>query len=310
MYGSEADNYFRFVLGLIIPLLAVISAFRYLSGLGVDVSLAKLWRQGFKVDAAMIARDLGPLSTTASRGPAGLLGNVLVVNSPQVLVSFLYIFYNNILTRQVVADEWVRFLREDGKKPLRVSSPVGMQRSSHFLSLPLKYSVPLMSLSILLHWLISQSIFLAQSSTFGPGPNGARLSGFDNPARGYSLLGCVLALSLGMLMVIGIVLNSLIRVYRSMPPGFQRMGFNSSAIRAICQRPEGDSQAAFFPVKIGVVPSDSKENLQKVVFSTDTELQTPKHGEQYILPVFMREASIRYRLVSWATGVIYKPRKL
>ncbi|KAF3479909.1 uncharacterized protein GIQ15_06885 [Arthroderma uncinatum] len=280
-----------FILGLLLPSLSVGSSIAFLIRSGVDVSIPTLWKQGFKVNSTMVARHFGSLASLSSSGAEALLSNILLVNSPQVLVSFLYIFYNNILTRQLVADEWVRFLREDGKKPLRVSSPVGLQRSTHSLSLPLKYSIPLMSMSILLHWLISQSLFLVQSSTFGPGPKGGRLPGFDYPARGYSLLGSILALTLGLLMVIAILLNSFVRAYTDIPAGFQLMGHNSTAIKAICQRPEKDSQAAFFPVRIGVVQSDTDEHLNKVVFSTDTEIQTPKQGEQYLQPVFVREAS-------------------
>ncbi|KAK2020762.1 hypothetical protein LX32DRAFT_715118 [Colletotrichum zoysiae] len=64
-----------------------------------------------------------------------LLANVLVANSPRVLMSVLYLFYNNILTRQLLADEWLRYFRRSEKKPLRVSSPRGIQRSSYSLSL-------------------------------------------------------------------------------------------------------------------------------------------------------------------------------
>ncbi len=156
---------------------------------GVDMSLSGIWKQGFKVQATAMTDDLGPFSAAGPGTFARFMVNVLIVNSPQLLISFSYLFYNNILTRQLVANELVRFLRPDGKKPVRVSSPRGMQRSSYFLSLPWKYSAPLMSLSILLHWLISQSIFLVQSSAFGPGADGARLPVYDRSAAAILLSG-------------------------------------------------------------------------------------------------------------------------
>ncbi|KAE8166654.1 hypothetical protein BDV40DRAFT_285404 [Aspergillus tamarii] len=286
-----------FFTGLAITSYSIGSSIEWISQKGVDVSPAALWQYGFQVNPAMLARDMGPLNSIAADGAVMLLGNILIANSPQVMVSFLYLFYNNILTRQLVSDEWVRFLQEEGKKPLRVSSPEGMQRSSYFLSLPFKYSVPLMVLAILLHWLISQSIFLVQSSAFAPGKDGTRLPMYDYTARGYSPLGSIMAIALAFALVVALLLNSVFRSYRNIPANFHLMAFNSSAIEALCQRPEADSDARLFPVRIGVAVMDSKlrtspstlseSSYTAVVFSTDTTLQVPEHGGQYLQPILI-----------------------
>src|SRR5437764_175972 len=91
-----------------------------------------IWKLGFAVNAA----ELVTVNLGSSRNELDLMKKLLAANAYQLFVSFLYMFHNNILTRQLVADEWTRFLRPEGKKPLRVSSPVGMQRSSYMLSLP------------------------------------------------------------------------------------------------------------------------------------------------------------------------------
>jgi hypothetical protein len=251
----------------------------------------------------MVAGALpGPLSGADPSGNTALLANILIANSPQVMVSFLYILYNSILTRQLVADEWVRFLREDGKKALRVSFPVGMQRSSHFLSLPFRYSVPLMIVSIILHWFISQSIFLVQSSAFSAGPNGQRLPMCDYSARGYTLGGGVSAIAVGSAILAALLVNSLIRGYHDIPAGFQRMAFHSMAIQAICQRPDSDVDAAFFPVRIGVSMGGGES--AQIVFSTDTELRKPRNGEVYLQPVFVNRVGPWRRLVATAREAI------
>lgn len=197
------------------------------------------------------------------------------------------------------------FLREDGKKALRVSSPEGMQRSTYFLSLPLKYSIVLMVASIMLHWLISQSVFLVQSCAFGPGTDGERLPALDQSSRGYSILGSTLALSLAGAMVVALSLNSVLRSYHDIPPGFQLMAFNSSALKAVCQRPEGDTDARYFPVRIGAV-SDMEDvtagYTPRLVFSTDTELRTPEHGGQYLQPVFVEREGNWRKLNAAASG--------
>ncbi|KAH7242922.1 hypothetical protein B0J15DRAFT_92026 [Fusarium solani] len=47
------------------------------------------------------------------------------------------------------------------KKPLRVSSHLqGQQRLRYFLQLPYRFSIPLIIISILMHWVLSQSLFL------------------------------------------------------------------------------------------------------------------------------------------------------
>ncbi|KAJ7438863.1 hypothetical protein FB451DRAFT_1570129 [Mycena latifolia] len=218
---------------------------------GVTMDLPSIWQLGFKANAETV---VFPFWKTGRRERiADLIGNILLANGWQVGVSFIYLSYNNILTRQLAADEWVRFVRPGGKKPLRVSAPAGMQRSSYFLSLPMRYGVPLMANSTLLHSLISQGIFLVQTRSFGPGPDGSRLPEFDVSARGTSILGVILAIVMCTVSVLVLIAHSFAREYRDIPPGFQLMGSSSAAISLMCQRPEGDTDAHLFPVSIGVV---------------------------------------------------------
>jgi uncharacterized protein DUF6536 len=70
--------------------------------------------------------------------------------------------------------------------------------------------------------------------------------------RGYSVLGTVLAIRFEGLVVAIMLINSGVRRYRGIPDGFQLMAYNSSGIQAICQRPERDGEAGFFPIRMGV----------------------------------------------------------
>jgi hypothetical protein len=67
------------------------------------------------------------------------LGLVLISNSPQLLLSILYLNYNGLFSCMLAADEWSRFRQT--RKSLRVTSPSGQQRSTYFLSLPYKYAI-------------------------------------------------------------------------------------------------------------------------------------------------------------------------
>ncbi|ORY16565.1 hypothetical protein BCR34DRAFT_476112, partial [Clohesyomyces aquaticus] len=54
------------------------------------------------------------------------------------------------------------------RKPLRVTHTCSIHRSTYFLSLPYKYTVPLIAANTTLHWLISQSIFIVSITAFYP----------------------------------------------------------------------------------------------------------------------------------------------
>lgn len=85
-----------------------------------------------------------------SSGAAGIILNVLVANSPQVVLSFLYFAYNGIFTCMSLASEWSRYFIH--RKGLRVSEiPRGAQRSTYFLQLPYRFAIPLMITSGTLH---------------------------------------------------------------------------------------------------------------------------------------------------------------
>ncbi|KAL1622004.1 hypothetical protein SLS56_008948 [Neofusicoccum ribis] len=96
--------------------------------------------------------------TVSQSAARGVWENTMIANAAQPLLSLLYFLYNGQLTAVYLGTEW------DGygvtAKGLRVSGiPRGVQRGTHFLQLPFRYSVPLAAASGLLHWLASQSLF-------------------------------------------------------------------------------------------------------------------------------------------------------
>lgn len=83
-----------------------------------------------------------------------------IANSPQLLLSIIYLYYNNMFTSMALAYEWNQLGND--RKGLRVTKPRGQQRETYFLQLPLRISIPLNSLSGLLHWLASQMLFVVR----------------------------------------------------------------------------------------------------------------------------------------------------
>ena len=69
------------------------------------------------------------------------------------------------------------------RKTLRVSAPEGIQRSSYFVSMPWRYGIPLISAMFLLHWLISQSVFVFAVDIY----NGRGHIDFRRFGCGYSI---------------------------------------------------------------------------------------------------------------------------
>ncbi|KAI2770771.1 hypothetical protein F4815DRAFT_496933 [Daldinia loculata] len=161
---------------------------------------------------------------------------VLIANSPQLLLSFCYLAYNNLFTRLQMAREWSLF--SECYQPLRVTDPKGGQYSTYRLQLPYKYSIPLIATSIFLHWLLSNTIYLFISiggyfstDMFLSGieadpslpPNTAIALGYS----GYSLL---------VMLVVScfLILLPAILSIKKLPSNMVIIGSNSLALSAAC----------------------------------------------------------------------------
>lgn len=83
---------------------------------------------------------------------------LLAANCPQLILSTCYFSFNAFFTRLQTEYEWNSYSLS--YKPLRVSNPSGQQVSTYRLQLPYRYSIPLLGISILLHWILSNTVFL------------------------------------------------------------------------------------------------------------------------------------------------------
>lgn len=84
-----------------------------------------------------------------------------IVNTPQILLSIAYLAYNGLFTRMHGEREWSSYSVK--YKPLRVSYARGLQTVAYRLQLPFRWSIPLISLSALLHWLVSNCLYIRDS---------------------------------------------------------------------------------------------------------------------------------------------------
>ncbi|KAI1090603.1 hypothetical protein F5B19DRAFT_462160 [Rostrohypoxylon terebratum] len=216
--------------------------------------------------------------------PKGLILNVLLANLPQLIVSILYIFYNAMLSTFLVQREFSRMCR-DQRKPLLVSEPIGIQRSNYFISLPLRFGIPLYTISGLLHWLISQSLFLARITA---------ICGDDDPQAcpggqvdlansfstcGYSPFAVFITLLVSALLVLTIVGMG----FRQYPGTMSMASTNSMVISAACHVLEEDQEDGhLLPVQWGVVEING--GVGKCAFTTAPSdmMKMPEASLKYI----------------------------
>ena len=83
---------------------------------------------------------------------------ILLANAPQQILSLCYFAYNALITRACAEREWNSYALS--YKAIRVTEPTGDQISTYRLQLPYKYSIPLLVVSVLLHWLVSNTIYV------------------------------------------------------------------------------------------------------------------------------------------------------
>ncbi|KAF2491784.1 hypothetical protein BU16DRAFT_574727 [Lophium mytilinum] len=215
-----------------------------------------------------------------SRGVSGLMSNVLVANTPQLILSLLYFTLNGLATAMYNAYEWSRYAR--ARKGLRVSTPRGEQRSTYFLSLPYRVAMPLMAASGVLHWLVSQSLFLVVIEGYAfresDGDDGGRLRHDvynDQMTCGWSPVGILCTVLVGVALVGWVLVLGLRRFGTGMPVA----GGCSVAIAAACHGAGGEEEAALKRVQWGVT-GVKNGGLAQCGFSAGS-VEEPQDGVLY-----------------------------
>ena len=194
-----------------------------------------------------------------------LVANVLIANLAQPILSIIYFTYNSIWTTLALGREWNRYgFRRHG---LRVSGrPRGAQRMTYFLQLPYRYALPIMVFSGVLHWLVSQSIFLVAINRYdregrpakdyysyyqyadGISPSSDDVGEFLS--CGYSPVAILSVILVGVVMLLVLLAQG----FRRFAPGMALVGTSSGAIAAACHVAQGEdgADARYQPVAWGV----------------------------------------------------------
>ncbi|KAF2822656.1 hypothetical protein CC86DRAFT_241953, partial [Ophiobolus disseminans] len=171
----------------------------------------------------------------------GIIGNALKANISQMILSLIYVAYNALLTSLLLSKEWNQYTRQ--RKGLRVSArPKGEQRSTYFLQLPYRYSIPLLILSGTFHWLVSQTIYLVSIEVYHASdalpPNHSVMYTHNtthHPERdilttGFSALGLFAVIGLAFIALLVLIILS----RRRFASGIPVAGSCSASISAAC----------------------------------------------------------------------------
>lgn len=263
---------------MITAFLVIIVLFSYtMSVLGRRGNVQSIWKMW--IGTVLPETLISGWSVATSRN-AAIVETVLIANLPQLLLTFLYFVLNSLFTSMSLATEWSHYGQH--RRGLRVSQRRSQdQRSTYFLQLPYRLSIPLLCLSVLLHWMVSQTIFFVQIKGKDAVGKSVKLDNTSNDPDvitcGYSPLGMVITLViLVALMGFAIALG-----LRQLAPGIPMAGSCSMAIAAACHVPEGTSE--LLPVKWGVV-SEGLFGDGKITghcsFSND-EVDSPTAGKMY-----------------------------
>ncbi|PUU76467.1 hypothetical protein B9Z19DRAFT_1194727 [Tuber borchii] len=230
----------------------------------LSTSLKSMWTRGFGKVNNVSLLDVGFQNITQS---------ILLANLPQTILSFLYLTYNSLFTCMLAGHEWSLFSHHH--RTLRVTSPRPGQRSTYWLQMPYTYAIPLMILSGLLHWLASQSIFLARvliSDPFG------REITRTISTLGYSCIAIISALTVGILAL----LSAAGMGYRPFATEITTVGSCSAAISAACHTWGVDMEGLVGrKVRWGDVGIAPDGEVRHLTFSSKEGVKKPVFGEVY-----------------------------
>ena len=230
------------------------------------------FRWGVQRDAEMWAQEMGkPTGDTIFYDGKNVILLILLANSPQLIYSILYFLCNGLLTNMHIAAEFNDFATN--RKPLRVSWPKGQQRSTYYLSLPYRYGFPLIAVSIIMHWLLSQSLFVVKIRALDGQENELEESTTACSWSSKAILWSILIGSLSTAVLIGL--------------GFRRLSSDmplasscSAALSASCHPPPEEEEVSLKPVKWGEIINRSRISSRIEDGSEHISENDPAEGTQ------------------------------
>ena len=148
-----------------------VAVFWWTSVLGVTIAGAITWVSigaGLSLSDRLRRFGVGTIDPSTSFVPGGegtpnmLPILVLVANSPQLWLSFGYLLWNNQITRIWMDQEWRSYYCRRQKPRVSYKTADRGLRSTRWLQLPYWATAILMAINTILHWLVSQTMFVVE----------------------------------------------------------------------------------------------------------------------------------------------------
>ena len=213
------------------------------------------------------------LQFTIGSTAKSLTANILLSNLPQMILSFLYVFYTDVLTRMLISEDYCQFGKRQGT--LWVSNPSGAQRSAFLLNLPPRYGIAVLSLMALLHWFLSNTIAFVRMRVFDDSLQ--KWTGTATTFCGWSPIAIIECLVVGGILTVALLVFGLRRHSSDIPLA----ATCSAAISAACHAETVDSgtEVVSRPLRYGVTGTGGF-GKRRVGFSCK-EVQPLVVGEVY-----------------------------
>ncbi|KAI1452582.1 hypothetical protein F4805DRAFT_472335 [Annulohypoxylon moriforme] len=257
LWASTIFSYILIVCAMAIVLAKALSA---LVQYNQPVDFKSLWQMGL---GHVQAYAISLTDAWGDMGENAFYATAFMANGCQLILSFGWFFANSLLSRMLLARQWSQFITE--RKNLRVSEPTGDQRSSYMLSLPYRYSIPLLVASAMAHWLMSQSLFVVQTLGFMYQPTQkadddfVRIPDLDGSVLGFSAIGIILTIITLSILIIGLLALSMRKLpYRKSDDArvdevirMPTAGACSAAISSACRPNAGEKDLELLPLQWG-----------------------------------------------------------
>ncbi|KAF4343996.1 hypothetical protein FBEOM_2040 [Fusarium beomiforme] len=157
-----------------------------------------------------------------------LIGLTMIANLPQLILSICYLAYNGLFTRMLAEFEWSKYSVE--YRALRVTEPRGSQNATYRLQLPYRFSIPLIIISIVLHWIYSNCIYVSNYEAYSPSYPYTRIVTLGLQFSSKAIL-------VGFLVSVGITIAPIFLAFVKLPGVMVIAGANSAVISAACHYP-------------------------------------------------------------------------
>lgn len=201
----------------------------------------------------------------------------LAANSFQVGLTLLYFLTNGFITTICIQHEWSSYARN--RKGLRVSTTRrGEQRSTYFFQIPFRFSVPLIAIFAVLHWLVSETFFVVDEAVKLSETNEILQS---STHLGFSPLAACVALVLLAVMLLYIIVQGLWIIRLPMPA----LRTCSAVLAAACHPDQGGRASEIYleQVRWGTecdINNSFSPNVRHCGFSAGY-VDMPEEGRMY-----------------------------